>query len=106
MLRELVQAIGIPLLVLLLAVLAREATGSEAVTGALRGMGVVAAALIGATAAKVAGTLKSTRLGLVICALLAGVTVVAVGVLRWPMAWVLVGLLPAAWALAWWRLRP
>ena len=92
--------------VLLLALLAREATGSELVAGALRGMGVVAAALVGATAAKVAGTLSANRLGPVMCALLAGVTVAAVGIMRWPMIWVLAGLVPAAWALAWWRLRP
>jgi hypothetical protein len=40
------------------------------------------------------------------CALLALATVLAVGVMRWPMAGVLAALVPLSWALAWWKLRP
>jgi hypothetical protein len=38
--------------------------------------------------------------------LLALATVLAVGVMRWPMAVVLAALVPLSWALAWWKLRP
>lgn len=93
-------------IVLALTLLAQQAGGSPAVTGALRGMGVVAAALILSTAWKVTGTLKSNRMGPAWCALLVLATVLAVGVMRWPMAGVLAVLAPTAWALAWWKLRP
>ena len=96
-----------PLLgVLLLTILAREAGGSPQVAGALRGMGVVAAALVLATAWKVGSALKSNRMGAAACMALGAATVVAVGVMRWPMVWVLAALIPTAWAVAWWRLRP
>jgi chromate transporter len=94
------------IIVLALTLLARQAAGSAEVAGALRGMGVVAAALILSTAWKVTTTLKTNRMGLAWCALLAAATVVAVGVMRWPMAAVLAALVPPAWALAWWKLRP
>lgn len=93
-------------IVLALTLLARQAAGSAEVSGALRGMGVVAAALILSTAWKVTTTLKTNRMGLAWCILLAAATVVAVGVMRWPMAAVLAALVPPAWALAWWKLRP
>jgi chromate transporter len=93
-------------IVLALTLLARQAAGSPEVTGALRGMGVVAAALVLSTAWKVTGTLKSNRMGPAWCALLALATVLAVGVMRWPMAVVLAALVPLSWALAWWKLRP
>ena len=93
-------------IVLALTLLAQQAGGSPAVTGALRGMGVVAAALILSTAWKVTGTLKSNRMGPACCALLVLATVLAVGVMRWPMAGVLAVMAPTAWALAWWKLRP
>ena len=94
------------IIVLALTLLARQAAGSPEVAGALRGMGVVAAALMLSTAWKVTTTLKTNRMGLAWCALLAAATVVAVGVMRWPMAAVLAALVPPAWALAWWKLRP
>jgi chromate transporter len=93
-------------IVLALTLLARHTAGSPEVTGALRGMGMVAAALILSTAWKVTGTLKSNRMGLLWCALLAAATVFAVGVMRWPMVGVLAVLVPLSWALAWWKLRP
>ncbi len=93
-------------IVLTLTLLARQAAGSPEVAGALRGMGVVAAALVLSTAWKVTGTLKANRMGPLWCALLALATVFAVGLMRWPMAGVLAALVPLSWALAWWRLRP
>ena len=94
------------LIVLSLTLLARHAAGSPQVAGALRGMGMVAAGLILSTAWKVTATLKSNRMGPALCLVLASATVVAVGVLRWPMAAVLAALVPLSWGLAWWKLRP
>jgi chromate transporter len=94
-----------PLMVVLtLTLLARQAAGAPEVSGALRGMGVAAAALVAATAWKVTSTLKSNPMGLLWCALLAVATALAVGVMRWPMAGVLGVLVPLSWALAWWKL--
>ena len=90
--------------VLTLTLLARQAAGSAEVSGALRGMGVAAAALVASTAWKVTNTLKHNRMGPLWCAALALATVLAVGVLRWPMAAVLGVLVPLSWALAWWKL--
>lgn len=95
----------LPLVVVLtLTLLARQAAGSPEVSGALKGMGVAAAALVAATAWKVTSTLKSNRMGILWCTLLALGTALAVGVMRWPMAGVLGVLVPLSWALAWWKL--
>ncbi len=93
------------LIVLALTLLAREAAHLPQVAGALRGMGMVAAALILSTGLKVVMTLRRNAMGLAACAVLATATVVAVGVLRWPMALVLAAVGPLAWGIAWWRLH-
>jgi len=90
--------------VLTLTLLARQAAGSPEVSGALRGMGVAAAALVASTAWKVTSTLRRNPMGPLWCALLAIATVLAVGVMRWPMAAVLGVLVPLSWVLAWWKL--
>jgi chromate transporter len=67
---------------------------------ALRGMGAVAAGLIIATGMKLLGALVKNPMGLWVCSALAALTFVAVGLLRWPLVWVLLGLGGAAcvWA--------
>lgn len=102
---------GIPLvplvLVLTLAALAGHGRDLPAVAGALRGMGVVAAALVWSTAARLAPALRSHPLGLVFCLLFVALTVVGVGWMRWPLVAVVLGLGLPACGLAWWRLaRP
>jgi chromate transporter len=67
-------------------------------------MGAVAAGLVIATALKLAPTLKKNPMGLWPCAAFVVLTLLAVGGLRWPMVWVVLGLGSAAMALAWWRL--
>lgn len=62
------------------------------VAGALRGMGAVAAGLVVATAWKLARTLKTHPLGQGPALGLAALTLVLVGLLRWPMAGVVLGL--------------
>lgn len=92
-------------LVLLLAVLVRQAQGLPAVADALRGMGVVAAGLVLSTAWKLAGGLRANRLGVPLCAAFIVLTLLAVAVLRWPLAAVVLGLGSVSMALAWRRLR-
>ena len=75
------------------------------VSGALRGMGAVAAGLVISTALKLLGTLKSNAMGLPLCLLIAAATVAAVAGLRWPLVWVIVGIGSAAIAVAWKRLQ-
>ena len=76
-----------------------------AVSGALRGMGAVAAGLVIATALKLAHALKSSPLGLPLCAAFGGLTFAAVALARLPLAWVVCGLGLLAIGAAWWRLR-
>jgi chromate transporter len=92
-------------IVLLLALFAVQLQDQPVVAGALRGMGVVAAALVLSTAVKLASGLRKSVLGLALCALLVVFTVLAVAGLRWPLPAVLLGLGTVATGLAWWRLR-
>jgi chromate transporter len=70
------------------------------VQGALRGMGAVAAGLIAASGIRLIPGLRNNAFGALANSLLAGLTFVAVALLRLPLAWVLLGLglLACAWA--------
>ena len=92
------------LIVLLLAVLYRETLSQPRVAGALRGMGAVAAGLVIGTALKLAGSLRHNPLGRPAAAGIALVTLLAIGLWRWPMVGVVLGLGAASVAAAWWRL--
>jgi chromate transporter len=95
----------VPLLIVIaLAMLYGQWRHLPMVAGALRGMGAVAAGLIIATALKLVGSLRDNVLGWRGSALLALLTFVAVGVLRWPLIGVVLGLGSLAVALAFWRL--
>jgi chromate transporter len=95
-----------PLLVVLaLTALYAEFARLPAVTGALRGMGAVAAGLVVATSLKLLPTLKGNVLGPAGCTLLALGTIVTVAVLRLPLLWVVLGPGGLGMAAAWWRLR-
>jgi chromate transporter len=91
-------------IVLLLAVLYRETMSQPIVAGALRGMGAVAAGLVIGTALKLAGSLSHNPLGRPVAAGLALLTLLAIGIWRWPMVGVVLGLGGASVAVAWWRL--
>jgi chromate transporter len=93
-------------LVLGLAVLAQQLRGLPVVNDALRGMGVAAAGLVLSTALRLSGGLRQNALGLAACAVLTLLTAVTIGLLRWPLVSVLLGLGAAAVAAAWWRLKP
>ncbi len=79
---------------------------SPMVTGALRGMGAVAAGLVLSTGFKLLGTLKRNVMGLPVCLGLGALTVIGTAWLRLPLLWVLLGLGLSAVAIAWVRLKP
>lgn len=78
--------------VLLLAALYGSVADTAAAQGALRGMGAVAAGLITATGIKLIAALDNNAMGLAVCITLAAATFVAIALLRWPLAWVLLGI--------------
>ncbi len=73
------------------------------VSGALRGMGAVAAGLIIATAVRLMATLGSNRLGPPLAAAFAVATFVTIVWLHWPLIWVIAGLGTVAFAIAYAR---
>ena len=73
--------------------------------GALKGMGAVSAGLIVATGLKLSTTLKDNPLGLRISWLFSVASFISVGILRMPLAWVLLGLGFLACWLAYHRLK-
>jgi len=82
-----------PLVVALwLAALYGSVADTPTAQGALRGMGAVAAGLITATGIKLVAALDRNAMGLGVCTALAVVTFVAIALLRWPLAWVLLGI--------------
>ena len=74
------------------------------VSGALRGMGAVAAGLVFATALKLMSTLKINPMRAPLAIAFAAATVVASAWLRWPLVWILLGLGAVAIGVAWKRL--
>jgi chromate transporter len=93
-------------IVLALTVLYTEFAQYPMVTGALRGMGAVAAGLVMSTGIKLLGTLKRNVMGLPICIGFGALTLIATAWLRLPLVGVILGLGTLAIAVAWVRLRP
>jgi len=80
----------VPLLLLLvLAIIYARFADNPGLAGALRGMGAVAAGLIGATGLKLASTLKTHPLGRILFIIFCVLGFVAVAVLRLPLVYVL-----------------
>jgi chromate transporter len=102
---SLVGLLALPLVIVmtLAALYARWAT-EPLVAGALRGMGAVAAGLIVAMALRLLPTLARNPLGRGLCLLALAATLGAVGGLRWPMAYAVLGIGGAAVLAVWWRL--
>ncbi|MBB6579191.1 chromate transporter [Comamonas odontotermitis] len=94
------------LLVIALAVLYNHWSASPAVAGAVRGMAAVAAGLVAGTACKLAASLRSNPLGLWAGLAFAAAAMLALAWLHWPLAWVLLGLGGASYALVYARLAP
>jgi chromate transporter len=94
-----------PLLVVLaLALIYAQFAGNPHVSGALRGMGAVAAGLITATGFKLLPALKKNILGVPLCTALGIAAFVAIAWLKVPLAWVLIGLGSIACVTAWRKL--
>jgi chromate transporter len=89
------------LIVLVLTALYVQFAANPLVVGALKGMGAVSAGLIIGTSLKLAGALRKNALGIPVCALFAALTFGAIALLRWPLAWVLLGLGAPACVWAW-----
>ena len=75
------------------------------VTGALRGMGAVAAGLVLSTGFKLLGSLQHNVMGLPLCIGFGVATLIATAWLRLPLVWVLAVLGSFAVLVAWIRLR-
>jgi len=88
------------IIVLALVILFSGISELPQVQGALRGMGAVAAGLITATGLKLISAVKQNPMGVKVCWLFAAFAFVAIGVLRWPLAWVLFGVGGVACGLA------
>jgi chromate transporter len=87
-------------LMLLIASLLLAQLQHPAVAGALRGMGLAAAGLLMGSAWKLAQPLRRSPLGVARALGLAALAVLLVGVLRWPLAPTLVGLIGIGLVLA------
>ena len=99
--------LAVPLLLVLLLAVAYAHYGSQPhVVGALRGMGAVAAGLIIATGIKLASALKASPLGIPVAGALSVACFVAIALLRWPLAYVLLCLGSVGCLLAYRRLKP
>ena len=92
------------LLVLALALVYAEYASSPYVSGALRGMGAVAAGLITATGLKLLPALKKNAMGVPLSAALGVLAFVAIAWLKLPLAWVVLVLGGAGCAWAWRKL--
>ena len=92
----------VPLVIVLaLTVLYAQFAQWPMVAGALRGMGVVAAGLVIATALKLRSTLERNPMGMPLCLGFGALTFVAVALLRWPLVGVIAGIGALAIACAW-----
>ena len=99
--------ITVPLIiVLLLALVYTQFASHPGVAGALRGMGAVVAGLVAATGLKLAGALDKNVLGRLICAVLGAACFIAIGVLRLPLGYVILGLGGIGCGLAFRKLAP
>lgn len=93
------------LVVLMLAALYAHFAQHAIVTGALRGMGAVAAGLIISTGIKLLPTLQRNAMGMPICLGFGALTLLCAAGLRLPLVWVIPGLGSFAVAIAWSRLK-
>ena len=94
-----------PLIVALLLAMAFGGVSDAAwAQGALRGMGAVSAGLIAALGLKLISALRSNPMGMPVCVALAFASFIGVGVMRWPLAYVLLGTGTLACGWAYWQL--
>jgi chromate transporter len=83
----------VPLVVVLsLALVYARFADNPQVAGALRGMGAVAAGLITATGLKLSSAIKKNPLGVPMCIAFGIASFMGIALMRWPLAYVLLGL--------------
>jgi chromate transporter len=93
--------LALPLVVVLVLTVSLSGVADQPVVqGALRGMGAVSAGLIAGTGLKLMVALRTNAMGRAVCAALAILTFIAIGLLRIPLMWVLLGLGAPAMARA------
>ncbi|MES2073784.1 MAG: chromate transporter [Pseudomonadota bacterium] len=92
------------IIILLLALVYAQVAGHPGIAGALRGMSAVAAGLIIATGLRLFGALKSNPLGIRTCSILSVLCFFCIAIMRWPLAYVLLGLGGASCVLAYRKL--
>lgn len=87
-------------LVLTLAAAVAGVADTPVAQGMLRGMGAVSAGLIAAVGIKLMAALRNNPMGMLTCLVIGACTFAAIGLLRLPLAWVLLSLGPLAtvWA--------
>ena len=93
-------------LVLAIAVVYAQWSAHPAVAGALRGMGAVAAGLIGGTGLKLLSALRTHPLGPLRSTALAAATFAAMALLHVPLPWVLLVVGGTACVLSWRKIAP
>lgn len=94
-----------PMVVVLLLALAFGGVSEAAwAQGALRGMGAASAGLIAAVGLKLISALRNNPMGMPICIGLSGASFIGVGILRWPLFYVLLGTGVLACCWAYWQL--
>ncbi|MGM9479942.1 chromate transporter [Roseateles sp. NT4] len=99
--------LGVPAIVVLgLAMAYGQIANHPVAENALRGMGAVSAGLIVATGIKLLPALKKSPLGPVTALGLALLAFLLIGLLRWPLVYVLALVGGSGMAIAWWRARP
>ena len=97
----------VPMLIVLgIALLYAQYASHPGVTGALRGLGAVAAGLIVATGLKLTPALKKNVLGMGTCIAFGLLCFTTVALLHWPLVYVLLGLGVIACILAYRKLAP
>lgn len=95
-----------PTMIILTLAIAYAHFGNQAqVVDALRGMGAVAAGMIGATGLKLLSALKTNPLGVKICAALAILSFVGIAIVQWRLLYVLVILGGIGYVLAFLKLK-
>lgn len=103
-LAALVGLIGPPTVLMMVAgMLYRRYGGLPELRGVFAGLAAAAAGLLIATATQMVGVTVKHRLRPI--HVVAAATLLAVGVLRWPLLWVMAALTPVSIALAWWERR-
>lgn len=93
------------MIILTLAIAYAHFGNQPQVVDALRGMGAVAAGMIGATGLKLLSALKTNPLGVKICSALAILTFVGIAILQWRLLYVLIVLGGIGYVIAFLKLK-